>query len=188
LVVSFFPTAAPNCPKHMSNNQKAQKSENIFEQQQNPKAGDVPHGGVRQDKRATDSARTASPQASRLGNIPRAQSMKKNGVRTASVNTLYRKKGKLTLWVNPIVKAELQRRAARNGLSISAAGAALLERALQQSIDMEYGALLAPVIREQIHREMRTYSSQIVKMLVRVAYAAEQTRSLVTNILGRMAG
>jgi hypothetical protein len=90
--------------------------------------------------------------------------------------------------VSPVVKAELQRRAERNNLSLSATGGALLEKAVQESIDMEYGALLEPVIREAIGRQMRSYSSRIALLLVRVAFSAEQTRALVTNILDRQPG
>ena len=42
----------------------------------------------------------------------------------------------LVLWVNPIVKAHLQRVAAQEGLSMSKAGGVLLSRALQQNIDV----------------------------------------------------
>jgi hypothetical protein len=90
------------------------------------------------------------------------------------------------LWVDPVVKDELARRAKRNGLSLSAAGSELLKRGLQQNIDMEYGALLEPVIRHEIRRQMQTYSSRIALLLVRVAFAAEQTRNLTTNILDRV--
>ena len=35
---------------------------------------------------------------------------------------------------------------------------------------------------------MRSYSTRLAVLLVRVAFASEQTRSLVTNILGRQQG
>jgi hypothetical protein len=63
-----------------------------------------------------------------------------------------RKTTHLVLWVNPIVKAELQRIAEQEGLSMSRAGGALLERALQQNIDMHYNALLIPVIETTIKK------------------------------------
>jgi hypothetical protein len=85
------------------------------------------------------------------------------------------------LWVPRHVKEELERRAKGNGLSISAAGSSLLERGLQESIDMEYGALLEPVIRQVITRNMRNY----VQLFFRIAFSSEQTRALVTNILSR---
>jgi hypothetical protein len=44
------------------------------------------------------------------------------------------------------------------------------------------------VIAKAIKKEMRAYSTRLAVLLVRVAFASEQTRSLVTNILGRQPG
>ncbi len=95
---------------------------------------------------------------------------------------------KVTAWVKPVVKAELQRKAEQEGLSVSATSAALLERGLQQTIDMQYGALLQPIIQSEIRKNMRGMTSQLAWLLVRVAFDTGQTRSLVTNILGRQPG
>jgi hypothetical protein len=95
---------------------------------------------------------------------------------------------KVTLWVKPVVKAELERKAAQEDLSVSAAGGALLEQALQHHIDMHYNALLQPVIEQAIHKRMRGISNRLAWLLVRVAYDAGQTRNLVTNLLNRQAG
>jgi hypothetical protein len=78
--------------------------------------------------------------------------------------------------------------AKQEGLSMSKAGAALLERALQQSIDMNYYALLTPIIETAIDRRMRSRDSRLAWLLVRVAFDAGQTRSIVANILGRQQG
>ena len=94
----------------------------------------------------------------------------------------------LTLWVKPVVKAELERIAEQEGVSVSKAGGALLEQALQQNIDMQYSALLHPIIEQAIRKHMRSYSTRIAMLLVRVAFDAGQTRSLVTNLLGRHPG
>jgi hypothetical protein len=99
-----------------------------------------------------------------------------------------RKTVKVTLWVKPLVKAELERRAEQAGLSLSATGAAFLEKALQADIDMQYGTLLRPVIEKAIATHMRSYSSRIAMLLVRSVFASEQTRSLSANILGRQPG
>jgi hypothetical protein len=95
---------------------------------------------------------------------------------------------KVTLWVKPLVKAELERRAEREGLSLSATGAAFLEKALQADIDMQYGTLLQPVIVRAIATHLRSYSTRIAVLLVRSVFASEQTRSLTTNVLGRQQG
>jgi hypothetical protein len=124
----------------MSYKQKLQTEQNIFPKQQNQTRGKTPHGGVGQDKRAASSARTALRQASRSAAFPRAQSLRKEVVRAPLVISGRRKKEKITVWVEPVVKTELERRAKRNGLSLSATGGELLTQALQANIDMQYGA------------------------------------------------
>src|SRR5437762_1684853 len=94
----------------------------------------------------------------------------------------------LNLWVRPVVKAELERVAKRESVSVSAAGEALLEKALQQDISTQHSALLDTIIQKAIAKQMRSYSTRIALLLVRVAFAGEQTRSIVTNILSRHPG
>ncbi len=95
---------------------------------------------------------------------------------------------KVTVWVKPAVKAELQRRAEREGLSLSATGAAFLEKAMQTAIDMQYGTLLEPIIERTINKHLRSRDNRLAILLVRSLFSTEQTRSLVTNILGRQPG
>lgn len=90
--------------------------------------------------------------------------------------------------MKPIVKAELQRVAKKEGISVSAAGGAFLEKALQQCVDMHYSPLLKPIIEQAITKHMRAINTRLAWLLVRVALDTGQTRSLVTNILGRQPG
>ena len=53
---------------------------------------------------------------------------------------------------------------------------------------MDYSALLQPIIEHAIAKQMRAISTRLAWLLVRVAFDAGQTRSLVTNILGRQPG
>jgi hypothetical protein len=92
------------------------------------------------------------------------------------------------LWVEPVVKAELKRLAAQEGLTVSAAGAAFLKQALQHNVDMHYRRLLTPIIEAAIDKRMRQRDSRLAWLLVRVAFDAGQTKSLVTNILGKQSG
>src|SRR5207253_7309818 len=108
--------------------------------------------------------------------------------RSQNRSTAKRKTVHLTLWIKPVVKAELQRLAEQEGVSVSATGGAFLEQALQQHINMHYSALLQPIIEQAIAKQMRSYSSRIAMLLVRSLFASEQTRSLATNILGRHPG
>jgi hypothetical protein len=165
---------------HFSQNVFLNQSHSVIKQQQNL--------GVRQDKRANFSARIASSQPASLQKVMRAQQLKKDTPRSQNKPIPKRKTVQLTLWVKPIVIAELKRIAASEGLSVSATGAAILEKAMQTNLDMQYGALLQPIIREAIANQMRSMSTRLAFLLVRVAFASEQTRSLVTNVLGRQQG
>jgi hypothetical protein len=165
---------------HFNQNVFLQQSHSVIKQQQNL--------GVRQDKRANFSARIASSQPASLQKVMRAQQLKKDTPRSQNKPIPKRKTVQLTLWVKPIVIAELKRIAASEGLSVSATGAAILEKAMQTNLDMQYGALLQPIIRDAITKQIRLMSTRLAFLLVRVAFASEQTRSLVTNVLGRQQG
>jgi hypothetical protein len=94
----------------------------------------------------------------------------------------------MTLWVHPLVKAEIQRTAGREGLSASTVGAAFLDQAIRQDIHSQYGALIEPIIEQAIRKHMRAYSNRLAVLLVRSLFASEQVRGLVTNILNRQPG
>jgi hypothetical protein len=59
---------------------------------------------------------------------------------------------------------------------------------MQTHLDLQYGALLQPIIESAIRQQMRSMSTRLAFLLVRVAFASEQARSLVTNVLGRQQG
>jgi hypothetical protein len=66
--------------------------------------------------------------------------------------------------------------------------AALLEEALRQKLHVQHAVLLQPIIEQAIAKQLRSMRSRLAFLLVRVAFASEQTRSLATNILGRQPG
>jgi hypothetical protein len=172
----------------MPNNGKPQSLKNIFSLQSNGAAGEAVNASVRQDKARIASARVASPQPAAVTKITRAQPLNNNPSRSQN-NPVHKTRAvHLDLWVSPIVKAELQRIAKLEGLSVSKVGSALLEKALQQHIDLHYSALLQPVIEASIRKEMQGMSNRFAWLITRNVFAAEQTRSLVTNILGRQSG
>src|SRR6266849_3616936 len=99
-----------------------------------------------------------------------------------------RKTVHLTLWVKPVVKAELKRVAETEGLSVSSTGGAFLEEAIRQKLHIQHAVLLQPIIEQAIRKQMRGISTRLAWLLVRVAFDSGQTRSLVTNILSRQPG
>ncbi len=99
-----------------------------------------------------------------------------------------RKTVHLTLWVKPELKAEIQHLAARDQLSASRTGGALLEEAVRQQLHIQHAVLLQPIIETTLQREMRSFQNRLALLLVRCVFASEQTRILVANLLGRQLG
>jgi hypothetical protein len=169
----------------MASNGKPQFLRHVFSLQSNGAAGEAIDASVRQDKARIASARTGTPQPAAVAHTSRAKPLRPNDTRTPNGNVAKSSTVHLDLWVNPIVKAELQRIAEQEGLSMSKAGAAFLERALQQNIDMQYHALLTPVIETAIDKLMRARDARLAWLLVRIAFVVEQNRAIDANILGR---
>jgi len=157
----------------------------IFQNQENPQKTKDAHGDVRQDKRGKNTARSASRQPARTDIPMRAEALNTKTTRTQNTNSPSGPKEQLTLWVDPIDKAEVLRRAEREGIYPSTVGAQLLKKGLQADLDMEYGALLTPVFENILKRYMRARDNRLASLLVRACISIEQTRSVAVNTLGR---
>jgi hypothetical protein len=96
------------------------------------------------------------------------------------------KKVKVSSWIPPLVKAELQRRVERTGLSMSVLIAAILEKDMYQSIETQYATQLEPMLRKIMRDEFLAFGNRIVHFLMIIAFAAEQARILLTNVLERV--
>ncbi len=94
----------------------------------------------------------------------------------------------MQLWVNPIVKAEVQRQAELTGLSVSATGAALLEEILRQKLHVQQAATLETVLEKIIAKSHRSLATRLSWLLVRIAFDTGQNRVLATNTLGMQEG
>jgi hypothetical protein len=100
----------------------------------------------------------------------------------------------MSIWVKPIVKAEIQRLVAQghvkgqeqDKLTVSSVAAALLERAVQGHVDMQYGALLEPVFQNLFDRRMASRDNRLAILLVRNYLVGEQTRGLTTYLASRV--
>src|SRR3954463_16284618 len=166
--------------------QKPRIIRHVFQHQAVPGGDNKDDAGVWQDKNAAARKRAATSQPVTPAKPLRTQSANAETSTATHQPGPKRKRAYIMLWVNPVVKEELERRARRNNISLSSAGGALLERAMQQDLDMEYGALLEPVIREEIGRQMRNYSSRIALLQVRIAFSSEQARNIMTEVLRRL--
>jgi hypothetical protein len=172
----------------MPNNGRHQSSKNIFQSQPNLEKSQRALHAVRQDKGRISSARTGTQQPA-----PRQKPMRPHELNTGAARSKNKPKPKrktvhLTLWVDPIVKRELQRVAEQEGLTVSKTGAALLKQALLNDVNMQHSDLLTPIIEAAIDKRMRSRDARLAWLLVRVAFDSGQTRSLVANILGRHQG
>ncbi len=97
-----------------------------------------------------------------------------------------RKTVHVTLWTKPEIKTELSRLAQLNELSVSQTGGAFLEQALRQNLHEQHAALLQPMIKQAIREELRAFGNRLVFFLMRIAFASEQARILITNVLDRI--
>jgi hypothetical protein len=172
----------------MASNGNHQSERNVFSQQ--PKGGVAAAGdaAVVQDKGRISSAPRGTPQPAPPEQVRRPQQLNSHGTRSQNRPDPKSKTVHLTLHVDPIVKRELQRLAEQEGLTVSKTGAAFLKQALQHNVDMHYSALLEPIIETAIEKRMRSRDNRLAYLLARNAFTSEQTRNLVTNILGRQSG
>src|SRR5918996_2402106 len=169
----------------MASNGNPQSERFVFPLQSNVAAAEAGNAAVRQDKARIASARTGTPQPAAVTHTPRAKPLRPNSTRSTNRNVAKTTTVHLDLWVSPIVKAELQRLAAQEGLSISATGAALLAGAIRQKLHIQQGVLIAPIIKQAVRDQMQGISNRLAFLLARNAFSSEQTRALATNILGR---
>jgi hypothetical protein len=169
----------------MPNTKRPHSQSDIFQNQAKRQKSTTRFGDGRQDKRADTTARMSTAQAARSTIPSRAEPLDTKIPRIQNPTVDRRRTVQLTLWIRPIEKAEIQRRARRENLSVSAVGAALLRKGLQTDLDLHYGALLEPVFANMLDRRMAARDNRLALLLVRNYLVGEQTRGLVTNLLGR---
>jgi hypothetical protein len=133
--------------KNIVNNRNHQSAQKVFQNQLQKSLSVSETLKVLQDKARNKSARVGTPQPAAVSTAARAQQLNPNFPRSNPSNVQKTRTVQLTIWVQPVIKAEIQRLAAQEGLSVSATSAAFLERGLQQHVDMHYGALLVPICR-----------------------------------------
>jgi hypothetical protein len=143
---------------------------------------------VWQDKRGIASDRAGSSQPASVPQGQRSPRMTNISPRSQDIPFVKTKAVPMQLWVNPIVKAEVQRQAELTGLSVSATGAALLEEILRQKLHVQQAATLETVLEKIIAKANRSLATRLSWLLVRIAFDTGQTRVLATNTLGMQEG
>jgi hypothetical protein len=148
----------------------------------------IVYAEVGQDKIGVAVDRSASAQPAVVMQEQRSVRVSKKTTRTQTVPAASTNAVPVQFWVKPIVKAELSRMAAIDGLSLSATGAALLEEIIRQKLHVQQAATLETVLEKIIAKSHRALATRLAWLLVRIAFDTGQTRVLTTNILGRQEG
>ena len=91
-----------------------------------------------------------------------------------------------SFWLPPWLREELQRIAACQHLPLSQVGAIGLGEWARQRLHKQHEDTLYPVLRQLIRDELNTFGNRIIFFLMRIAFAAEQSRILITNVLHKM--
>jgi hypothetical protein len=180
----------------MANTNPPHFSQDIFQNQAKPGKTGKALGGLRQDKRGSFTARRPMTEPARSATPQRADTSDTKTTRIHTGAGDNSRAVQLSIWVKPIVKAEIQRLVAQGQgkgtdreqgkLTVSSVAAALLERAVQGHIDMQYGALLAPVFQNLFDRRMASRDNRLALLLVRNYLVGEQTRGLTTYLASRV--
>jgi hypothetical protein len=145
-----------------------------------------PRRGVRQDKGVLTNDRPASPQPAPGQNGSRSLGTPTKNVCSQTRFVHKHKTVPLPLHVDPLLKAEIQRIAEAESLSVSQVGATGLGEWVHQRLHDHHESLLYPVLRQLIRDELRAFGNRIVFFLIRIAFAAEQSRILITNVLHKL--
>jgi hypothetical protein len=159
-------------------------SRNAFTQTQRPR------GGVRQDKVVLTNALSASQQPAPLTKGGRAHIVNKDSPRSQNATRLQNVSGSrlklihTTTWLPPAIRAEIERIAGCEKLAVSQVCAIGLGQWVRQRLHDQHEETLYPVLRQLIRDELRSFGNRLV-FLMRIAFAAEQTRILTTNLLNR---
>lgn len=89
----------------------------------------------------------------------------------------------MTVQISPGVKTALLQLAEQECLSLSTVARTGLEEWVRQKIHQQQEDLFYPKLRQIIHEDRQAAENRIVFFLMSTAFAAEQSRILITNVL-----
>jgi hypothetical protein len=166
--------------------------QNIFLRQNHSVSSLRSQSDVRQDKYTSPGVRVASAQPVRPDTTECTQ-QKNTKISRIQNHPSKVAKHLVAGRVSGVSYDQIEKLRAQNGkkgekLSRSEVVSNLIETALQSHVDMQYGALLNPVIENAIDRRMQTRDNRLVALLVRIAFETGQIRGIVTNNLAIQPG
>jgi hypothetical protein len=142
---------------------------------------------VWQDKTTPRRDRIATLQPAPRKNMMRPHQMKTDTSRSQK-QIKKRKTVSMTLWVKPQLKAEIQRIATLEGLSVSRTGNAGLEEWVRQQLHIQHTVLIQPIIETTIRNELRRYFSRMILFLARITMTIDVMKGLVKWLCRMIAG
>ena len=172
----------------MTNNQRTHLSRNGVNRRLQQGEVVTTVRGVRQDNPTPPRARAASPQPAPLKNKMRPPPYDADTAVTRPGRPKMKQTRHTTIHLKLRVRADLERKAKEDGLSISATGANILEWFFQQSLYTQNAATLDTAVDKSIGRHMRAYSDRQATLQVRDLIKTEMIVDIVTILLARQPG
>jgi hypothetical protein len=169
------------------NNKHSQPHQNIFTNQpknQNRKtarAGDSRN--VRQDKGHFEYAPRQAGQPAPFSKGSGARASNTKSTQIHKTKTGREKHIHSTFHLEPGVHADMKWIAEDQGISFSEAGNAACRFYAKATIENRHAETLRDVVRQIIREELQAFGDRIVKFLLRIAFASEQGKLLITNVL-----
>ncbi len=160
-----------------------QSPRNVFQHQPHPSNRLRPRGGVWQDKSAEESDRAATRQPAALLNSSRSRGLRTEMFRSNKLDYTRAKLVPMTSHVHPLIRAEAERIADHEGLSLSQIGSTAIEELVRKKLHKQQESLLFPTLTQWLRNELRKFGNRIVDLLLRTAIASEQARILITEVL-----
>jgi hypothetical protein len=151
------------------------------------------YAGVMQDKQPPWRFTIASEQPSTAREVA-VGSKQGNATATAAVDrpthhgSETRQTEQITGRVLPHIKSRVRAMAATQSLTESKVVASLVEKALQIDADLQYGAMLRPVIQDQIRKDIQSATNRTANLALEAFYSAEEGRVICLYILRFLLG
>jgi hypothetical protein len=90
-----------------------------------------------------------------------------------------------TFWIDPRVRAEMERQAKEEGIYLSELGAKACAAWVRKSIQQQQDDLFEPRLRHMMREEIQAIGERLVFFEMRNAFASEQTRILTIDLYKR---
>jgi hypothetical protein len=149
------------------------------------KGGNARVRGVVQDKGLLSQALKASVQPGSVVNGQSPQAMGSNGDRSPSRAPAPVRLVHCTFWIDPRVRAEMERQAKEEGIYLSEVGAKACAAWVRNSIQQQQDDLFEPRLRHMMRDEIQAIGERLVFFEMRNAFASEQTRIITIDLYKR---